>query len=359
MERIAREFKKPFFSGFDWRFVILLCFIAIIEAFVVYMMASRPIKEDSEQEIERIQQRWAEVVLGKEPVSGDQLYPGLAGGTQPGETGGSEDSDGGEESGEGSAEGEGGGDGEAGVESGPVADQAAERRTATRMEAAETRRRAREAISGEVRNKGLLGLLTGTGSAAEGDAVSGVLTGAAGSGAAMEDLDQVLSSVDGLKSGGGSGGSGGGGGGVRGGRSGKEATIDDLVSDLETANTSGVQRKGSLKVEAPSEVAGTARKSIARSPNAIHEVLLGHIAAIRSCYERELKKNPELKGKITVRITVAPDGSVKKVEVISSTIQNSTVEGCIVRRIERWRDFQPIDPSEGDVTFRQVYTFGY
>ena len=224
----------------------------------------------------------------------------------------------------------------------------------------------RESISREVSNRGLLGLLTGTGSAAQGEAVSGVVTGPGGREGVGEDLDRVLANVDGLKTqgvsglGGEGGGSGSGtGGGVRGERSGEKATIDDLVSELGTTRSHTVSRKGELSIEAPAEVEGSGRKSVYRSPDAIQEILLRHVPAIRYCYERELKRFPDLKGKVTVRITVAPDGSVKEAVIVDSTLNNDRVERCILARIRLWKDFQPIDAEEGDVSFRQVYAFGY
>lgn len=57
---------------------------------------------------------------------------------------------------------------------------------------------------------------------------------------------------------------------------------------------------------------------------------------IQYCYEKELARNPELSGKITMswRITLA--GKVQKVIVEGSTLNNIKVEGCIKRNIERW-----------------------
>jgi len=226
----------------------------------------------------------------------------------------------------------------------------------------EAQRRFREQISREVSDKGLLGLLTGTGSAVQGEAVSSLFSEEGYGEGAGEDLDRVLSSVGGLKTSGkpGAGLEGeGGGGGVRGGRAGKRATIDDLVSDLGGVRSQSLSRKGELKVETPADVVGRGRRSIYRSPEAIQEVLLSHVPAIRYCYERELRRNPTLKGKVSVRITVTPDGSIKDATIVSSTLNNERVERCILARIRLWKDFRLIDPSEGDVTFRQVYAFGY
>ena len=384
-KRIADEFRKSLFSDWEPRFFTILGFCILLEAVIVFFLAQRPVPEYSQKEIERIQERFASFVLG-EDVSGKResviasTIPGTVTGAgegtdadgvgSDGEGEGSGEGDGtggGEGQGEGTGTGDGIGPGEGGVGSG-----AGDARRFSRMEAAEARRRTREAISKQVSNKGILGLLTGTGRAAGGKAVSGLFAESGGGSGGNEDLDRVLSSVNGLKTqgipgGGGSGdgrvggsGSGGGSGEVRGGRSGGKATIDDLVSDFSSSGESQtLTRKGELSIEAPAEVVGRGRKSIYRSPDAIQEVLISHNAAIRYCYERELKRNPTLKGKITVRITIGSAGAVTNAEIVSSTLNSERVERCILARIRLWNDFQPIEEAEGDVTFRQVYTFGY
>ncbi len=320
----------------------------------------RPLPEYSEREIERIQERFANFVLRTSAKADNQSSEDLLSTTVSGAK--SVDKSSGEEKTSGGS-GEGGGEGSGNKASGEGGSGGGEYgggRRMTRIEAAEARRRSREAISQQVSNRGLLALLTGTGSAAQGEAVSSLLdVGSKGGSGSGKDLDEVLSSVDGLKTQGGSGlGEGGGGGTVRGRRSGRKTNIDDLVSDLESAGSRKLTRKGTIVVESVSDVAGKGKKSVYRSPEAIQQVLISHNSALQYCYERELKRSPNLKGKITVRITVAPDGSVKNAEIVSSTLNNKRVERCILARIRLWKDFPPIDPDEGDVVFRQVYVFG-
>ena len=348
---VLGDFRKPFFKDWDPRFITILILSLVFETTLVVYLASRPAPEYSERDIARVQERFANFILGEAvPRRQEGVVPsgvseaGTVEDEGAAETGVDESTEAGGE-GAGTSAGEGGGATEA---------------SASRASAAESRRVAREAMARDVSNRGLLGLLTGTGQAAEGRAVSSIFD-AQGSGSGVgDDLDRVLSSVNGLKTGEGSGTGTGSGGefGARGGRSGGRAGIDDLVTEREGARSRSLSRKGELTIEAPEAVEGLGRRSIHRSPDAIQEVLLSHVSAVRYCYERELKRNPNLKGKITVRITVSPDGSVKDAVIVSSTMNSERVERCILARIRLWKDFPPIDPSEGDVSFRQVYTFG-
>ncbi len=369
-KKIAEQFRKSFFMDWDTRFLAIVFICVFIEGIIVYILAGRPVPQYTERDITRIQERFANFIL-EEDVNRSRANGTIAStiGAAAGDETGSEEV---EEEAPGTGSGEEGGGGTGGEETGggegPGEAGPGEIRRPTRVEAAEARRRTREAISRQVSNRGLLGLLTGTGKAAEGDAITSLFSPTGTGAGADKDLDDVLSSVNGLQTrgsvGGGGGGEGegsggGGSGGARGSRTGRRAGIDDLVTQSSNVRSESLSRKGELKVEAPEEVVGTGRKSVYRSPEAIQEVLLSHNAAIRYCYERELKRNPSLKGKLSVRITVSPDGSVKEASIVSSTLNSERVERCILARIQRWNDFKPIDRAEGDVAFRQIYTFGY
>jgi len=229
---------------------------------------------------------------------------------------------------------------------------------------AEKRRSSQEQISKEVSSKGLLGLLTGSGNNAKGESINDVLGNAAEN---QGDLDKVLGNLDGIKSTGNqSSGTGSGTGSEGEQRSHKETRsttsggIDDLIAGKEQATASNIERKGTIVVEKVSSVADERGiKSESRDPDKVSEVINRHNSSIQYCYQRELKQNPDLRGKIVVRFTITPEGKIKEVKLISSTLNNPSVERCIISRIRRWDDFGPINPSKGDATFRQVYTFGY
>ena len=343
-----RSFRRPLFQGWSRTFWFSL-FAALLAEVLIVLLSMRYAKQDySEKEIAAIQERYARFVIKSDAEA--------AAPTPLVETGGAgirETASGGG-GGETVTESEAAGSGTGGEAAGRA------RISASRQGMADARRREREAISREVGSKGLLGLLTG-GSAAEGEAVSGIFSGN-GEGASGGDLDRILGSVDGLKTRGESGLAGGSGSGTgagpRGSRTGRAAGIEDLLSGPGDVESESLERSGDLRVESPSEFSGRGSRATNRSPEAIQEVLLGHVPAIRYCYERELKRDPGLKGKVIVRITVSPEGAVVNAEILSSTLANERVERCMLSRIRLWKDFKPIGTEEGDVTFRQIYTFG-
>ncbi|MFP2898050.1 TonB family protein, partial [Corallococcus sp. 4LFB] len=67
-------------------------------------------------------------------------------------------------------------------------------------------------------------------------------------------------------------------------------------------------------------------------------------ASIQRCYEKELKRDPTLKGRVMVRFNLKPDGRAGNVEVDESTLRSEGVSSCIITTIRGWKfPFQPSD----------------
>jgi TonB family protein len=86
--------------------------------------------------------------------------------------------------------------------------------------------------------------------------------------------------------------------------------------------------------------------------NIIAATVRKYLAGIKACYEYQLKRDPNLKGKITVRFTIGIDGNVEAVSILSSSLEDELVKACVKRRIQRWVFPKP---EEGTVTV--VYPF--
>jgi hypothetical protein len=74
--------------------------------------------------------------------------------------------------------------------------------------------------------------------------------------------------------------------------------------------------------------------------------------AIQSCYERGLKANPSLTGKVSIRFTIGSGGTVVDISVVENTTGDGSVGACIIDKVRNW----PFPTAEeGNVTF--VYPF--
>ncbi|RDE22943.1 TonB family protein [Motiliproteus coralliicola] len=78
---------------------------------------------------------------------------------------------------------------------------------------------------------------------------------------------------------------------------------------------------------------GDLRKT--RSEDEIQEILNRHKRAIYRIYNRELRKNPSLRGKVVVSITIAPAGEVTGSRVVYSELKAESLEQKLILLIKR------------------------
>ncbi len=109
------------------------------------------------------------------------------------------------------------------------------------------------------------------------------------------------------------------------------------VGEREQRGGSLVKKKGRTPktVSGKPEVMGSLDKEI------IRRVVRLHRNEIRYCYEKQLQKDPELAGSITVKFVIARTGAVTSAVVSSSDLKNSAVEQCLTRKIRRWSFPEP------------------
>ncbi len=113
-------------------------------------------------------------------------------------------------------------------------------------------------------------------------------------------------------------------------------------------NTGGTQIAGrnTTKIESPvdnvPEQAGGARRTgtsnkAARSREEIELVFDKNKGAIFALYNRALRQDPSLEGKLVLRLTIAPTGEVTFCEIVSSELNNPELERKLVQRIKLFR----------------------
>ncbi|HEY8925547.1 MAG TPA: AgmX/PglI C-terminal domain-containing protein [Polyangia bacterium] len=208
---------------------------------------------------------------------------------------------------------------------------------------AEAERRAR--IAEQVRSTGLLKLL---GAKADG---GGSLADVLGKGDVDRDQEKAFQGIGGvgvassdaalrgIKA----GGSG----------SGRVASVGSLrggagIAEGETGSAR-VEKKvtGVVKSEAPA-VDGEL------DPGIVAKEVRSRLGAIKACYERALKRNPNLSGKVVVHWTITAAGTVTGIDVENDTLGDSEVASCIKGLVARWRFPAPAGGSV-EVSFPFVF----
>lgn len=122
----------------------------------------------------------------------------------------------------------------------------------------------------------------------------------------------------------------------------------------------GLGARRTTQVESPvaaiggAEAAGPVRSGSSGRPSRSREeielVFDQHKGAIFALYNRALRSDPTLQGKLVLRLTIAPSGQVTSCEVVSSELDNPEMEEKLVQRVLMFRfearDVEPITTTK-------------
>jgi len=122
---------------------------------------------------------------------------------------------------------------------------------------------------------------------------------------------------------------------------------------------SGIAGRSTTQVESPvqgfAEAGGAAQRTgasdrAARSREEIERIFDANKGRIFTLYNRALRENPALQGKVVLRLTISPDGRVTFCEVVSSELGDPELEKALVQRVLQFqfepRDVEPITTTK-------------
>jgi TonB family protein len=117
---------------------------------------------------------------------------------------------------------------------------------------------------------------------------------------------------------------------------------------------SGIAGRSTTQVESPvaglAQSAGGARRTgtsgkASRSREEIELVFDKNKGAIFALYNRALRADPTLEGKLVLRLTIAPNGQVTFCEIVSSELGDPELERKLVLRVKQFRfDARDVEP---------------
>ena len=123
---------------------------------------------------------------------------------------------------------------------------------------------------------------------------------------------------------------------------------------------SGIAGRSTTQVASPvagigQNAAGGARRDgvsgkASRSREEIELVFDKNKGAIFALYNRALRRDPSLEGKLVLRLTIAPNGQVTACEIVSSELGDTELEEKLVQRVKLFRfearDVEPITTTK-------------
>jgi len=307
--RRSADFRPFRWDEVDWLFLGVLFVSALLHTAAVIWIESQP--PPKEFTIDDIPARFVKLVVeDEEPPPAEEAT---------------------EEEGEGEEE-------EEAPEAAP--EEAKEEKREKPQESAEERR---ARIEEEVGQTGLLALIGTAGESSSGDAIADLLSDGLSSdaGDALANSSGLAvgrrdSDSSGLRSGGGGEGA---------------ADIGDLKGG--GGGTAGAVKKKKTKLKAKIKTGSADIVASSGDTQSIKKIMKRYNGRVKSCYERELKGNPDLSGKVTVSFEIETNGKVAAADIADNTTGSSDLEACILKVIRSIR----MNPPPEDVVEVAGYPF--
>jgi TonB family protein len=306
-----RELRRKPWGWLDARYGIILLVCAVVMGGVTIVFSMRkPSVEATEQEILKIQERYAQLVLNQPLPQEKPEEQGRQGATSSTQ----------EQTPQSTATEQQSQDVDRQHES--VAQQQ-QRKAAT----AQQRQQQRQKIQKQIASSGIFAAITASGGGSSGrNSVSDVLGAANGVG----DLASLPASQ---------------------GRFATKKSDDLALAPARGNRTSGVgieqQSVGRTEVEQIASVTDVKVSSepadfkgdegaVSTSKGCINQVIRHQQSRLKRVFETWLKRDPQLSGRIKVKFTLLPSGSVTAASLVQSTMNNARFEETIVRYIRQW-----------------------
>ncbi len=325
-----KELKKGFFSRFERDFtLILLCCFLVIFGITGVLSLRKPSDVVTDKDIEKIQERYARLVLNQ-PKPEVKVSEEAA---------------------------------EKGVKKEVVEEKPEEKKETVRVDreretfiekqqrkeaSSEERRQKREQIDQQVQSSGIFAAITAAGSSGGlGASTSDLLGGASESVADIAELKITKGafatrevSTEELKK--------------RQGTSAADLTIQK--QELGVKEVAQVASATSVNISSmPPEISGESSGHADRSQSTIQKIVNRETMRLKRVFEDWLKRDPSLKGNLTIKFIILPSGAVSSVSIVKSTTQNSDFDETIVRYIKRWQFPAVADGSPVEVVYPFVF----
>lgn len=116
-----------------------------------------------------------------------------------------------------------------------------------------------------------------------------------------------------------------------------------------------IKYKGTIKLPSISDIDFKYEKKASRSASDIVKIIRQRTPGLHFTYYKHLRKNPGIKGKITLKFTIAPKGEISDISIVSSTTQNRNFDAEILEKVSHWR-FNSTKYGKTTVTIPLTFT---
>jgi periplasmic protein TonB len=130
--------------------------------------------------------------------------------------------------------------------------------------------------------------------------------------------------------------------------------VDDLIDDIGGVGTVQMQKQGKVNIQQPSKMRGSQAAMGKRTPDRVMAIINAQQGRIMYNYNKYLRTNPNLGGKVAFDLTIEANGSVSSVRVVDDTVGSPEFTRDLSNILRRLK-FPPID--EGSVSVNLPFIF--
>ena len=124
----------------------------------------------------------------------------------------------------------------------------------------------------------------------------------------------------------------------------KTSNLEFIISNYETSIEDSLKKSNELQ------------NHDKRPSESIMKTVMQNLAALRYAYNKRLRENRLLYGKITVKYSILENGKVNSAEIISSTINDTFLENTIKNKIKNWK-FDSLSVTADTTTIIYPFVF--
>ncbi|HOC24983.1 MAG TPA: AgmX/PglI C-terminal domain-containing protein [bacterium] len=130
--------------------------------------------------------------------------------------------------------------------------------------------------------------------------------------------------------------------------------VDQLITEAKGVETVKLEKRGQVNIQAPGEIRGSETARVQRSAESVMGVINGQQARMMYIYNKHLRINPDMRGKLNIDLTIEADGAVSNIAVVESNIGSEEFVRELLGLLRRLR-FEKI--TEGSVTVNLPLVF--
>ena len=130
--------------------------------------------------------------------------------------------------------------------------------------------------------------------------------------------------------------------------------IEDILGNLDQVESVSFGEKGRISVDRIGSLTGTGTGLGKRSEDSVRRVMLNYTGRLTYIYNKYLKHNPDLGGKMVVEVVIAASGAVSSIKLLSSSLNKPEFEREILNFVRKWK-YEAIDQGTVTVTYPLVF----